>query len=198
LQSSARGCLSVGPRRGAANEPSLREELRCAPTERLKGGGTAACAPPPRPSRYSAVRVPPQPNVEGSRRQVGYGSGISPRCLAAACGSRDKAPTTTTAICDTSFQRRTQIVSTKTYVHRARLVLQNPGRLFLGRSRVARTFSNIRVFAPAYPPGPSHSCAIALPLLLPAQHRIPSSRPITGFQSQRRGDCQLRPKSCPQ
>jgi hypothetical protein len=122
LQSSARGCLSVGPRRGAANEPSLREELRCAPTERLKGGGTAACAPPPRPSRYSAVRVPPQPNVEGSRRQVGYGSGISPRCLAAACGSRDKAPTTTTAIRDTSFQCRTQIVSTKTYVHHSRLL----------------------------------------------------------------------------
>src|SRR5262249_58898860 len=99
----------------------------------LRPGAWGGEAPPgahlPRPpSRYSAVRVPAHQSGEGSRREVGYGSGIPPRGPAAACCG--KAPTTTTAIWDTSFQRRTQIVSTKTYVLRSRLVRQKPGLFF--------------------------------------------------------------------
>jgi len=61
---------------------------------------------------------------KGSRRQVGFGSGIFPRCPAATCGSRDKVPMTRTTDDTPRSSVGRQIVSTKTYA--ASLVGPNP------------------------------------------------------------------------
>ena len=137
------------------------EEFRYAPTElpSQEGGGAAARAPPPCPLTPQRSEGPPATRCRREPPTGGMAAAFSPRCPAAACGSRDKAPTTTTAIWDTSFQRRTQIVSTKTYVLRSRLVRQKPG-LFFGEILTPRIVSN-----------PRTRDAIPLRFLLPAHHR---------------------------
>jgi len=156
---SLHGCLPAGPlwRRGQSVDRalSLRGELRYAPTERLVGGGTAACAPPPCPLTLQRSEGPPKCGREPPTG--GVWQRHFPRGPAAACC--DKAPTTTTAIWDTSFQRRTQIVGPKTYVLRSRLVRQKPG-LFFGEIPTPRIVSN-----------PRTRDAIPLRFLLPAHHR---------------------------
>ena len=161
LLQSLHGRLPAGPlwRRGQSVDRalSLRGELRYAPTERLVGGGTA-CAPPRCP--LTLQRSEGLPKCGREPPTGGVWQRHFPRGPAAACC--DKAPTTTTAIWDTSFQRRTQIVGPKTYVLRSRLVRQKPGLFFGeiagGTHRLKPPHT--RRYSPAVPPSctPSQRC----------------------------------------